>query len=170
MIIRIALINDIPDLVALINSAYRGESSRAGWTTEADLLDGVRTDEEDLGSLMMDKHSIFLVGFDETGKNLLGCVHLQKKGKAMYLGMLTVQPQLQAKGIGKQLLGAAEQYAKQQGCVSIEMTVISVRHELITWYNKHGYQSTGVTKPFPASAKAGIAKQPLEFIVLSKLL
>lgn len=88
----------------------------------------------------------------------------------MYLCMLTVQPQLQARGIGRQLLAVAEKHARQQQCSSIEMTVISVRHELIAGYNKHGYQFTGATKPFPPNGKFGIAKQPLEFNVLSKAL
>jgi GNAT superfamily N-acetyltransferase len=92
-----------------------------------------------------------------------------KKDAVMYLGMLTMQPQLQAKGIGKQLLAAAERHARFNYCKSIEMTVISMRHELIAWYNKHAYQSTGATKPFPPGGKFGIAKQPLGFVVMSKV-
>jgi ribosomal protein S18 acetylase RimI-like enzyme len=81
-----------------------------------------------------------------------------------------VSPALQAKGIGKQLLAAAELYASEQGCQAVEMTVISIRHELIAWYNKRGYHSTGISKPFPVDDKFGIPKQPLEFIVLEKKL
>ena len=86
----------------------------------------------------------------------------------MYPGMLTVRPSLRAKSIGKQLLAAAENYARQNNCRHVEIMVISIRHELIARYNKHGYQSTGVTEPFPPAGKFGIAKRPLEFVVLSK--
>ncbi|MBV9988450.1 MAG: GNAT family N-acetyltransferase, partial [Chitinophagaceae bacterium] len=85
-----------------------------------------------------------------------------------YLGMLTVSPALQAKGIGKQLLKAAETYAEAHGCTAITMTVISVRHELIAWYERHGYRFTGERKPFPADAAFGLPKQDLEFIVMEK--
>ncbi len=161
--------DDITQLVELINSAYRGESSKEGWTNEADLLGGLRTDEQDLEHLLLQQGNTMLVCTGETN-NLLGCVYLQLKGSVMYLGMLTVWPKLQAKGIGKHLLVAAEDFAKQHNCNTIEMTVISVRRELVAWYNKRGYQATGDTKPFPPDSKFGISKKPLEFIVLSKSL
>ena len=159
---------DVPALVQLVNSAYRGESSKAGWTTEADLLDGIRTDEEDLADLLSKEENTILKAVENN--SIIGCVYLQKKGEAMYLGMLTVNPQLQAKGIGWQLMAAAEDYARQQQCTSVEMTVITVRHELIAWYNKRGYHPTGITKPFPDGVKFGLPKQPLEFMVMSKQL
>jgi GNAT superfamily N-acetyltransferase len=161
--------NDLPQLTALVNSAYRGEGSKQGWTTEADLLDGQRTDETELGKQLRAVGNTILKYTDENG-NILACVYLHKKYTAMYLGMLTVSPTLQANGIGKQLLAAAEQFAIQHGCNAVEMTVISVRHELIAWYNRRGYYSTGVTKPFPTEVKFGIAKQHLEFIVMEKKL
>ena len=159
---------DIPALVKLVNSAYRGEGSKAGWTTEADLLDGIRTDEEDLAGLLGKEENTILKATENDG--IIGCVYLQKKDTAMYLGMLTVNPQLQAKGIGRQLMTAAEGYARRQQCTSMEMTVITVRHELIAWYNKHGYHATGATKPFPTGVKIGVPKQPIEFMVMSKRL
>lgn len=165
--IQPATLTDAPALSILVNSAYRGEGSKAGWTTEADLLDGQRTDEGELAKLINAPGNTILIALDEGG-SILGCVYLQNKGAVMYLGMLTVQPQLQAKGIGRQLLAAGEAFAKQQGCTSIEMTVISIRHELIAWYNKHGYQFTGTTRPFPTDSKFGIAKQPLLFNVYAK--
>lgn len=164
--IRPATLDDTQALEKLVNSAYRGESSKAGWTTEADLLDGQRTDAEELAKLINTPGNTILLALDNG--HILGCVYLQNKGETMYLGMLTVQPQLQARGIGKQLLKAGEAYAKEQGCTRVEMTVISVRHELIAWYNKHGYLFTGDTRPFPADSKFGVAKQPLEFNVYRK--
>lgn len=165
--ISIATAEDIAQLVQLINSAYRGESSKQGWTTEADLLDGIRTDEESLKELMTKKDSVVLK-YVEGGK-LIGCVNLQKQGDQLYLGMLTVDPTLQTRGIGKQLLYNAEEYAKQEGCSAVVMTVITVRNELLQWYQRHGYSLTGEKKPFPMNdPRFGLPKQDLEFFVLKK--
>jgi ribosomal protein S18 acetylase RimI-like enzyme len=162
-----ALPSDIPALVKLINSAYRGDSSRQGWTTEADLLTGIRTDEAMLNDLLQTKDSVILCYSDEAG-NLAGSVCLQRNAHKIYLGMLTVSPALQDRGIGKKLLQAADEYAKQLHCGAIFMTVISVRSELIAWYERHGYKRTGETKPFPADDRFGRTAQSLEFIVLEK--
>lgn len=167
MIISEATLEDIPQLDLLINSAYRGEGSKKGWTTEADLLGGIRTDADSLIKLMTQKDAVILK-ICESDSFLDGCVYLEKKGASMYVGMLTVSPEKQAKGIGKKLLAAAEQYARKSHCVTLQMTVISVRSELIEWYERHGYQRTGEIKPFPADEKFGIQKQPLEFIVMKK--
>ena len=169
MSISKATIHDIPELVTLINSAYRGEHSKKGWTTEANLLDGVRTDPGSLEKMMAKKNAVILKYNDENNV-LQGCVYLEQKDSRIYLGMLTVSPLLQAKGIGKKLLVQAERYAENKKCSTVEMTVISVRDELIKWYEKYGYSKTGETKPFPTDPKFGIPKQPLEFIVMEKVL
>lgn len=167
MEITAAAKSDTPALVCLINSAYRGEASKKGWTTEADLLDGMRTDEANISELMDDANAVFLKCLSEEGK-LTGSVYLQRQNDKIYLGMLSVSPELQGAGIGKQLMRAAEEYATKNNCLSIFMTVISVRLELIAWYERHGYKKTGETKPFPAGGKFGMQKQPLELIVLEK--
>jgi N-acetylglutamate synthase-like GNAT family acetyltransferase len=169
MSIRTATSNDIPALDVLVNSAYRGDSSRQGWTTEADFLDGIRTDADSLQEMMQQPGTVILVLENENGV-VEACVYLKKENDKMYLGMLTVSPVLQGKGTGKVLLRAAEQYAQEQGCIAVTMTVISIRHELIAWYERHGYHNTGETKPFPTDVKFGIPKQPLEFIVMEKRL
>ena len=166
-LITLATIHDAAALAVLVNSAYRGDSSKKGWTTEADLLDGIRTDEASLNRIMTDNASVILKCCDPAGQ-LSGCVYLQKKQTILYLGMLTVAPDLQAKGTGKQLLTAAESYAKQTGCSAITMTVISIRHELIAWYERHGYRPTGEIQPFPSDPAFGLPKQSLEFIVMEK--
>lgn len=163
-----ANLEDIPSLNKLVNSAYRGESSKKGWTTEADLLDGVRTTEASLTELLSDRNSNVLLAKDADG-NLFGCVNLQLKGDGLYLGMLTVDPELQGGGIGKFLLTEADLFAKKNQKSFIEMTVISIRSELIAWYERHGYAKTGEKRPFPMDNPAfGVPKQFLEFIVLKK--
>ena len=158
---------DIPELVVLINSAYRGEASKKGWTTEADLLVGVRTDEENLQQLINDHNATILKCVNDQ-QQLVGSVYLQKQNDLLYLGMLTVKPELQGFGIGKKLLQASELYARNNGCILITMTVISVREELIGWYERYGYKRTGRKKPFPTGTEFGIPKQPLEMLVLEK--
>jgi len=159
---------DISALNSLVNSAYRGESSRKGWTTEADLLGGIRTDEDALRT-MLQNPAVTILKY-EAGNQLLGCVYLEKKEQDLYLGMLTVSPEAQTNGIGKKLLSVAEQLAVNQQCRAITMTVIRQRHELIDWYNRRGYQPTGETQPFPDDPRFGFPKQPLEFIVMEKVI
>jgi ribosomal protein S18 acetylase RimI-like enzyme len=160
---------DIPALIALINSAYRGESSKKGWTTEANLIAGeIRTDDSDLRRLMENPQATFLK-YSEDGK-ILGSVYLRKDEQGLYLGMLSVNPDYQANGIGKQLLQAAEAHAKEKNCVSIFMQVLSARTELIDWYVRHGYQFTGEKKGFDVDNRYGTPTQKLEFIFLQKKL
>lgn len=159
--------NDITALNVLVNSAYRGKTSKQGWTTESDLLDGIRTDEESLKELMQQPGS-FILKYSLENK-ILGCVYLKQEENKMYLGMLTVSPELQNKGIGKILLAASEDFACKRNYRLIFMSVISKRTELINWYIKHGYIATGVTKPFPEhDPRFGIPKTKLEFIILEK--
>jgi ribosomal protein S18 acetylase RimI-like enzyme len=162
-----AVVEDAPALDKLVNSAYRGDSSRLGWTTEADLLDGTRTDAAAIKELI-ETSGITILKYIESNE-ILACVELKKESNKLYLGMLTVKPSLQGKGIGKELLKAAEEEGKNQKCTSIFMTVISVRKELIDWYLRHGYQLTGERKPFAFNdPRFGQPKMKLEFIVLEK--
>ncbi|MBL7858989.1 MAG: GNAT family N-acetyltransferase [Cyclobacteriaceae bacterium] len=160
---------DATALDQLVNSAYRGDSSRQGWTTEADLLDGTRTDAAAIAE-MIQRPGTTLLKFVEDNQ-ILGCVELRQEDSKLYLGMLTVQPNLQGKGIGKELLKAAEAEAVKQKCKAIFMTVISVRKELIEWYIRHGYRLTGERKPFAFNdPRFGQPKMKLEFVVLEKKL
>src|SRR5262245_18923716 len=158
---------DAPALERLINSAYRGDSSRKGWTTEADLLDGGRTDAEALRDIMKRSDTtLFKCVQDES---IVGTVELRREGSKIYLGMLTVRPDLQGAGIGKKLLDAGEAFAREKKCEAVFMTVISVRKELIDWYVRHGYALTGERKQFDINdPRFGIPKNKLEFLVLEK--
>lgn len=162
-----ATIQDIPALNILINSAYRGETSKIGWTTEANLLEGKRTNEEELTETILNPKNTILK-YTENDK-IIGSVLLVKKEHQLYLGMLTVSPELQNSGIGKKLLAEAENHAKTLGLSSIIMTVISVREELIAWYKRHGYVDTGEREAFPESGiHVTVSELPLEFIYLEK--
>jgi ribosomal protein S18 acetylase RimI-like enzyme len=165
--ISIASLTSAGAINKLVNSAYRGDSSKKGWTTEADLLDGTRIDETAVKELLQKEDTAILLCREEN--ELLGCVELRKDNQKLYLGMLSVQPDTQGKGIGKKLLKEAELYAKSINCSKIYMTVISVRKELIDWYIRHGYVLTGERKPFVVpDTRWGIPKQELEFVVLEK--
>ncbi|MPR34658.1 GNAT family N-acetyltransferase [Salmonirosea aquatica] len=160
---------DLSELTQLINSAYRGDSSRKGWTTEADLLGGIRTSETSLAETIAQPNTAILLHRDETTDALIGCVYLEQKGDLMYLGMLTVSPEIQAQGIGRKLLQEAETYAHSLGCQAVEMTVISQRAELIAWYERRGFALTGETRPFPMNdPRFGEPKMDLEFVVMRK--
>ena len=165
--ITIATVEDISSLNQLINSAYRGESSKKGWTTEANLLTGPRTTENELAALIANPINTIL---KFTANNaIIGCVLLIEKEQQLYLGMLTVSPELQNSGVGKRLLQQAEIHAQKIGLPKIVMTVISVRDELIAWYKRNGYSDTGAREPFPASdVHITVVDKPLEFIVLEK--
>lgn len=170
--LKISLVErqDVDPLLTLIQSAYRGESSRRGWTTEADILDGQRTDVENLLEILGDSTKALFQG--RMNDELVACVLLEKKAQgAAYLGLLTVHPQKQNLGLGKCLLRHCESWAKEQwGVGLIEMTVFSVRKELLDWYERHGYRPTGEVRPFPMNdRRLGIPKvQFLEFFVLAK--
>ena len=164
-----ATTDDIPQLLPLVNSAYRGESAKKGWTHEADLIEGDRrTDENSLMLLLQNPAAVILKYVIQDV--IMGCVYLEKQGDLLYLGMLSVSPDAQAQGIGKKLMHAAESHAHRLGCTSIEMSVISVRHELISWYERNGYHLTGRTKPFHNDGRFGKPRQPIEFVVMEKKL
>jgi ribosomal protein S18 acetylase RimI-like enzyme len=162
-----ATVEDVSALNQLINSAYRGESSKKGWTTEANLLEGSRTTEKELIEIIQGKKNTILK-YTENNQ-IIGCVLLIEKENQLYLGMLTVSPELQNSGIGKKLLQQAEIHASERELSKIGMTVISVREELISWYKRHGYKDTGAREPFPLSEIfSQSANDPLQFMVLEK--
>lgn len=162
-----ATIEDVFSLNQLINSAYRGESSKKGWTTEANILEGKRTTEAELIEIIQDKKNTILKYLEND--QIIGCVLLKEKENELYLGMLTVSPELQNSGIGKKLMQQAEVFAADLGLSKIVMTVISVREELILWYKRKGFIVTGIREPFPISAVFNqTGSEPLEFMALEK--
>ena len=149
MFTRTATPADIPALHALIEGAYRGEAARAGWTHEADLLEGQRTDPAQLAGFLADPSATIMIADDPLG--VAGCVLVADRGTHAYLGLLSVRPGAQAAGLGRALIAAAEAHARTRGRNRIEMTVIRQRPELIAYYERRGYALTGRTEPFPYS-------------------
>jgi GNAT superfamily N-acetyltransferase len=144
-----AYADDIVGIHPVIERAYRGDSARLGWTHEADLVSGDRTDPATLGALVTDPKSRLLIARD--GDTPIGCVNVADRGDGLtYLGLLCIEPERQGIGLGKQLMAAAEACARDDfGATRIEMTVIDARVELIAWYRRHGYAPSGETRPFP---------------------
>ena len=171
--LRPATLSELSALSELVNSAYRGDSSRAGWTTEADLLGGQRTDVKSLRVQLEAADSALLVA-EATGGSFIGCVYLERSAPdAAYLGMLTVEPGAQRAGLGKAILAQAEQYAARTwGTASVSMTVIGQREDILAWYARRGYSDTGEVEPFPyGDPRFGLPRRrDLFFKVLRKRL
>ena len=164
---RLAEEQDVPALVSLVESAYRGE---AGWTTETHLLDGQRTDAGLVRAAVRGPGSAVLVA--EAGGRLVGCCQLERRPAAeVYFGMFSVRPGRQGRGLGREILAEAERRARDDwGARTMVMTVLAQRGELIAWYERRGYRRTGESRPFPyGDVRFGIPKRPdLRFVVLAK--
>ncbi|MCG7527578.1 GNAT family N-acetyltransferase [Streptomyces sp. OfavH-34-F] len=162
---------DIPALVELIESAYRGDSSRTGWTSEADLLQGQRTDPQGVREVVESPESRLLVV--ERDGVPVACCQLEHRGEAAYFGMFAVRPALQGAGLGKVVIAEAERIVREGwGVTEMHMTVISVREELVAWYERRGYRRTGRMFPFPyGDERFGIPqREDLAFELLVKTL
>ncbi|MEW2582826.1 GNAT family N-acetyltransferase [Streptomyces virginiae] len=145
---RSAVEADVPELVVLVESAYRGDASRAGWTTEADYLDGQRTDPDGVRAVIDSPDGVLLVV--ERAGELVACCHIEHRGDHAYFGMFAVRPGLQGGGLGKEILAEAERRARDTwGADEMRMTVVNVREELIAYYVRRGYRRTGELSPFP---------------------
>ncbi|MDJ1137278.1 GNAT family N-acetyltransferase [Streptomyces iconiensis] len=145
---RSAVEDDVPALTVLVESAYRGDASRAGWTTEADLLEGQRTDPDGIEAVVTDAASIMLVV--ERDDELIACCQLEHRGEEAYFGMFAVRPLLQGGGLGRAVLEEAERRVRAEwGVRRMVMQVIRQRDELIAWYERRGYMRTGELSPFP---------------------
>ncbi|CAN5610726.1 GNAT family N-acetyltransferase [soil metagenome] len=169
LVFRAATAADVPAVVALVTSAYRGEASRVGWTTEADFLDGERIDPELLREEILRPRSYVLVAERDGG--MLACAHVADAGGVGYFGMFAVQPMLQQAGIGNAVLTECERIVRDDWQLAVmRMRVIDLRDSLIAWYQRRGYHRTGVFEPFPyGDPRFGIPRRDdLRFEVLEK--
>ena len=166
---RPATLTDIPALIALVTSAYRGDASKQGWTTEADMLDGQRIDAEALRHDIERTDSRILLAL-ENGE-VLACAHVAIEDATGYFGMFAVSPDQQGSGVGKRMMAEAERLVREDwGLPGMRMTVIDIRDELIAFYERRGYARTGRKKPFPyGDERFGIPKRDdLRFEILEK--
>ncbi len=160
-----ATLNDIPAITKIVNSAYHGQSGSRSWTSESHLVAGQRTTEDGVRNLLQ-QPSITMLKCTGEQQNIVGCVLLEKKKDTLYLGMLSVDPQVQASGIGKLLLQHAESFARDHHYNTITITVIDRRHELIDWYKRKGYVPTGNVQPFSSQSYSALAD--FSFVELQK--
>ncbi|MGW2378381.1 MULTISPECIES: GNAT family N-acetyltransferase [Kitasatospora] len=166
---RVATLADVPALVELVESAYRGEASKAGWTTEAHLLDGQRTDATDVAEAVQHPEGVVLLV--ERDGEPIACCQLARRPDSAYFGMFSVRPTLQGGGIGRLVLAEAERMAREEwGVGRLEMNVVEQRGDLIAWYERRGFRRTGVYSPFPyGDERFGIPRRPdLRFELLTK--
>jgi len=170
IVIREAVAADIPALHQLIQSAYRGEASRAGWTTEADLLDGQRTDPDELADIIADPKQALLTAW--RGDAVVGCVLIADRGQGTgYFGMLSIRPTLQGGGLGRRLVEAAHAaLVGRFGARRVRISVFPQRETLIAWYERLGYRRTGDTLPFPyGHPRYGLPRRDdLYFVVMER--
>lgn len=167
---RKAVLSDVEAIVKLVNIAYRGESSRAGWTTEADILGGLRTSTNEVERLIESEDTIVLLCINDD--ELLGSICLEKQNAIAHIGMFVVNPMMQANGIGKRLLTEAESLAQHMWSIEqFQMHVITIRHELIAFYERRGYIRTGILSEFPVNPEvwqpklAGLQLETLEKLI-----
>ena len=166
---------DVGAVVTLINLAFRGrgDGTGAGWSNEEEYIDGTRITEDLLREDMAAKPHARLLLWRRADGALLGCVWLEPEHEGVwYLGMLAIPPRNQKAGLGRKMLEAAEDWAKQQGATEIKMSVVHLRTALIEWYKRRGYGLTAETKAFPyGDDRFGIPRRDdLYFVVLRKRL
>jgi ribosomal protein S18 acetylase RimI-like enzyme len=172
MLLNSATEADYPDIVSLANIAFRGTGAEAGWNSEADFISGPRMTENLLRADLASKPNARLLTYrDDPSGPLLGTVMLEPKANGVwYLGLLTVRPDLQNRHLGRTLLSAAEDFARDRGATRIRMTVVNVRAALIAWYQRRGYVLTGETQPFPYDDQrfGKPLRDDLSFVVLER--
>lgn len=173
VLLEAATLQDAGEISLIVNYAYRGQGAAPGWTSEIDILSGPRSDTAAIEQLIAAGTARVLVARDDGTRSVVGCICVEALDPTTwYFSMIAVDPKLQAQGLGKSVVAAAEDYARERGAVRARMTVIRIRRTLIDWYQRQGYQPTGETEPFPyGDASVGRPlRDDLEFVVLEKVL
>jgi len=172
MLLNAAVEADFAEIIDLVNLAFRGSGASASWNIEAGIIEGQRLNEALLREDLTAKPAVrLLIHRDEANGTLLGTVWLDPgKDDVWNLGLLTVRRDLQNKQLGRTLLSAAEDFAKERGAHRICMMVVNVRTTLIAWYERRGYALSGETRPFPYGDErfGRPLRDDLHFVVLQK--
>ncbi len=167
LVLRTATTDEAEQIASHVNACYRGDSSRKGWTTEADLLEGNRTDSEEITELVEKEDSVILLCLRD--QELIASVHLHHQGDISELNMLAINPTMQGRGIGKWVMAEIEQFVVRTWRThKIKMSVITLREELIAFYERRGYRRTGERKRFDLDERNGVPQMDLEFETLEK--
>ncbi len=168
---RLATHDDVRAIVALVERTYRGDASRAGWTTEADLLEGQRIDPQGVMESIEGDHSRVVLA--HSGTDLVACAHIQRRSAIGYFGMFSVDTGHQGSGLGGTVLAECERQLRDDlDCNVVQIIVLKQRVELIGWYQRRDYRLTGERRPFPyGDERFGLPRvADLEFVVLHKSL
>ena len=194
--LRQAKIEDVDALEQLLNRCYR---QTEGWTNEADLVGGIRITKDELARTIANPtHYLFVYPKTTTGERdgeetgeLLGCIGVDMQvnaagDKKAYIGMFAVHPELQGQGVGNVILQAAETFAARhllpdkqatdsqasdKKPARLTMSILSHRPELLSYYQRRGYQLNGNKMPFPNDGNNGEPKrQDLELLELEKMI
>lgn len=171
---RWATHDDVDAVVDLVQSAYRGDRSRAGWTTEADLIDGQRTDAGLVAETLDRADARILLAEDPTSGRVIGCAEFASytgPGGGAYFGMFAVDPTLQGQGIGGQVLDEIERLAREE-FERLVLVVISLRSEMVDLYLRRGFVPTGEMHAFPYGEEryGRPRRDDLELLVMAKVL
>ena len=162
-----AVLADVPRIATLIELAYRGPTAATGWTNESELLTGPRSSPAEVESLVRDPEARFLMAVE--GDRLVGCVLLKKYKAGAYFGMFAIDPDRQGGGLGKLMVTRCEEAAKALwGATYLRLTVISLRKNLIGWYERRGFAQTGEREPFPFDEATGALRTDFDLAVLEK--
>jgi ribosomal protein S18 acetylase RimI-like enzyme len=152
---RPATLTDVPDLVRVINLAY---------LVEAEMFHGSRTTDADIRERLARPNAAFLTVRD--GASLAAAVYVETRGSRGYFGMLAVDPAFQGRGLGRELVRAAETYARSAECDAMDLDVVDLRSELTVFYGRLGYERVG-DSPYP---RPGETKRPVRLIHMTKRL
>ena len=162
-----ATLDDVPRLSALIELAYRGSQAATGWTNETDILEGPRSSPSEVEQLIRDPDSRFVLALDHD--ELIGSALLKRHGDGAYFGMFAIDPRLQQRGLGKAVMVHCEAAARELwNAKFLELAVISLRDELIDWYQRRGFRRTGERHPFPFDTATGALRTDFDLVVLQK--
>lgn len=159
--------SDAERVHSLIERAYRGTVAATGWTNETELLEGPRSTLGEVAGIIADPQSRFVLAI--ANGSLIASALIKKYKDGAYFGMFAVDPDLQQGGIGKMHIARCEADARRLwNAKFLRLTVISLRDELISWYERRGFVRTGEHEPFPFDEAPGALRTDFDLVVLQK--
>lgn len=147
--LRLATIDDAPQVQQLVQAAFRAPDGREGWTADMELGNRFRIEVEQVAATITRADGVVLM--TTVAGNLVASVEVVKRSDGhARLSMLSVDQRYQSNGLGRQVLEYAEDYCRRTwSATAMELNALSTRQNLISWYQRRGYRETGETSPFP---------------------